>query len=62
MLKLIRKIVKPFRLAYLRWAMRDAEYAVSHARGLREFSVLYERQQQSRQLALAEKHSKAEAW
>lgn len=62
MKKLLKKIIKPMRLAYLRWAMRDAEYSISHARTTREYSLIAEREQQRRQMALAEQHSKVEAW
>lgn len=62
MRKILKKIIKPLRLAYLRWAILDAEYAISHARSMREYSTVAEREQLRRQLALAEQHSAVEAW
>ena len=62
MKKLMKKVIKPLRLAYLRWAMRDAEYAIDHARSTREYSLIAEREQQRRQMVLAEQHSRVEAW
>ncbi len=62
LLKIIRKIVKPLRIAHLRWMMRDAEYEISHLRALRDYSIAAEHQQLRRQMSLAEQCSRVEAW
>lgn len=62
MRKILKKIIKPLRLAYLRCAMRTTEDEIFHLRELREYSVMAEHHQRRRQLALAEQHSQVEAW